>query len=220
METFTAFPQLEHNLKSLVATVDREGFRTQSAPACSSSFCARFGMCCSLVVAVTKEEAETIQAVVSKRPDFFKGSGCIIRGDIFRTEPRTGRRYLRSKRRSFKRLNAMIQDLISEKILDLGAFIKLLRVCVFSMDDGCCALQKLSEAEGRHKWHYKPVNCWKYPLSIADGQLSLGDGHPGAYFPCSKKGTIPAVEGLKEELEFLGEIIGRDLTGEIRGLKR
>jgi hypothetical protein len=218
MDALTAFPQLEQNLKGLIARVDCERFKAGSMTACSASFCGRFGMCCSLTVAVTKEEAETIQRLVADHVEFFKKSGCPVRGQIYRIDPRTGRRFLRSKRRSFKRLNAMIQDLISEKVFDLGAFTGLLRVCIFSMDDGRCALQKRAEAEGRHKWHYKPVNCWKYPLSIADGRLTLGEGAPRSYFPCHNKGAVPAAEGLREELEFLGKIIGRDLPAEIRGL--
>ena len=86
------------------------------------------------------------------------------------------------------------------------------------MEDGSCALQKFGEAQGRHKWYYKPVNCWKYPLSIADGRLTLGDKTFYTYFPCNKNGPVPAAEALSEELAFLGKIIGRDLLREIRGL--
>lgn len=44
--------------------------------------------------------------------------------------------------------------------------------CVFCLPDARCALQVLAEADGVHKWAYKPRACWMHPLRDGpDGPL-------------------------------------------------
>ena len=105
--------------------------------------------------------------------------------------------------------------------------------CVFHLDDGRCGLQVLSVARGRHPWHYKPTGCWLHPLTTAyDNVPGLGL-HDNRTDPCqaraypgfitstlcgqSEEQGAPAYEVLREELDFLGKIAGRDLYAETVG---
>jgi len=103
--------------------------------------------------------------------------------------------------------------------------------CVFHLPDGRCGLQALSAARGRHPWHDKPTGCWLHPLTPAYAEkhaLGLEDEQTDScrlphydgfvpHTPCG--GTFdqgrPAYEVLRDELEFLGRIVGRDFHGEI-----
>ena len=38
--------------------------------------------------------------------------------------------------------------------------------CSLLLEDGRCALQALAVKEGKHKWFYKPIGCWLYPLML------------------------------------------------------
>lgn len=88
--------------------------------------------------------------------------------------------------------------------------------CVFTEADGKCALQTLAVSLGKHKWAYKPVGCWLYPLSAEDGKLvppprtrredpnNLGRRYPGfsTFTPCGRhdaKGKVWWI-ALKEEV--------------------
>ncbi len=105
--------------------------------------------------------------------------------------------------------------------------------CVFHLPDGRCGLQALGEARGRHSWYYKPTGCWLHPLTTNDYDgpaIRLFDEttdparlphYPGfiALTRCGR--TVeqgePAHELLREELDFLGGIIHRDLYAEASG---
>ena len=150
---------------------------------------------------------------------FFTDLGLKISGEVINFNRNTNRNYLVKKKRSFAQLNKIIHNLITqEKKLFLSP-IRVLReffyACVFLTDDGLCAMQKLSEHEGLGKWYYKPINCWKYPLGISEGCLVLADKQHNPHFPCNRCQTVPAYEGLKEELAFMGNIIGQDILKEI-----
>ena len=43
--------------------------------------------------------------------------------------------------------------------------------CVFSEADGKCSLQTLAVKLGKHKWAYKPMGCWLFPLGAENGKL-------------------------------------------------
>ena len=43
--------------------------------------------------------------------------------------------------------------------------------CVFSEADGKCGLQTLAVKAGKHKWAYKPMGCWLFPLEADGGKL-------------------------------------------------
>jgi hypothetical protein len=103
--------------------------------------------------------------------------------------------------------------------------------CAFLAPNGRCSLQVLAEARGRHRWYYKPVRCWTFPLLLLDqgapcirlpdhqtdpDRLPNYDGYVSAVH-CGRETTCgqPAYRVLGEELRFLGRIIGRDLAGEV-----
>lgn len=105
--------------------------------------------------------------------------------------------------------------------------------CVFLLGDARCGLQVLAEKQGLAPWYYKPITCWMHPLSIdsTDGgrsRLTLHDetNDPQVYsdyngFTCRThcgrtcEDGEPAYLVLKEELEMLGRIGGRDIVEEI-----
>ena len=89
--------------------------------------------------------------------------------------------------------------------------------CVFTEADGKCSLQTLAVKLGKHKWEYKPMGCWLFPLGAENGKLiapplgrrddpnNLGKRYPGfaAFTPCGKnepKGRVWWI-ALKEEVQ-------------------
>lgn len=89
--------------------------------------------------------------------------------------------------------------------------------CVFAEADGKCSLQTLAVARGKHKWAYKPMGCWLFPLT-SDGQdivppprnraqdpNNIGRRYPGfaIYTGCGKHRPDGKVWWivLKEEVE-------------------
>ncbi len=108
--------------------------------------------------------------------------------------------------------------------------------CVFLLPDARCGLQVWAQDQGLHPWHFKPLTCWLHPLSIIAGsdhkpRLTLYSEatDPQRYedydgFACrthcgrAEEGGEPAWRVLREELETLGEMAGRDLAAEIQSL--
>ncbi len=104
--------------------------------------------------------------------------------------------------------------------------------CVFLEDSGVCRLQRKAMEEGIDPWRYKPFTCWMHPLTIGrergrhlltlrneENDPQSRDGYPG--FVChthcgrSVADGKPAYQVLRNELEYLGAIGGRNLVGEI-----
>lgn len=94
--------------------------------------------------------------------------------------------------------------------------------CSFTEADGKCGLQTLAVKLGKHKWVYKPMGCWLFPLGAENGKLiapprnrredpnNLGKRYPGfaSFTPCGKnepKGRIWWI-ALKEEVEHFKAI--------------
>lgn len=94
--------------------------------------------------------------------------------------------------------------------------------CSFTEKDGKCSLQTLAVAEGKHKWHYKPMGCWLFPLESDEKGLvapprtrredpnNLGKDYPGfaSVTPCgthSAKGKVWWI-ALKEEVKHYREV--------------
>ncbi|MGD0336569.1 MAG: hypothetical protein ABSB18_05655 [Candidatus Omnitrophota bacterium] len=222
-KSFTAFPSTESNLKELIARIDIERFRKERVPACSFLSKNCIGMCCSLPVAVTLEEAEVLTRLVKDKTKVFRKMRLKIRGAVITIDATTQRMCLSKKRRSFLQLNKIIYNLMNKdkkmRAFDFKVFLGFIRTCVFSMADGSCALQRLSEQQGLHRWYYKPFNCWKYPLSINKGYLTLPERLGNAQFPCHGDKNISSYEGLREELLFLGKIMERDILKEIEATR-
>ncbi|BCU76739.1 hypothetical protein [Luteolibacter sp. LG18] len=106
--------------------------------------------------------------------------------------------------------------------------------CVFLDAEHRCVLQRLAMDEGRHPWFWKPVSCWMHPVILKPGRrgerpvltLATPDhdpaahpGYPGfsAFTPCGMScgGGPPARQTLRAELELLGELADREVTGEL-----
>jgi len=105
--------------------------------------------------------------------------------------------------------------------------------CVFLLDDARCGLQLLAQERSLPPWFYKPVTCWMHPLTIESSSgnralLTLHDeesdpqrfeGYEGfvSRTHCGRTcaGGLPAYRLLREELDFLGGLAGRDLVREI-----
>ena len=109
--------------------------------------------------------------------------------------------------------------------------------CVFLMPDARCALQQWSIDRDLPPWFLKPATCWLHPLSLespASGRgpalltLPVPETDPQRFpdydgfssrTPCGKRaedGGLPAWQVLRDELEHLGRIGGRDLLAEIQ----
>lgn len=211
----TAFPATESSLRAALADaeLDRASFERRLAP-CTLAKCG--GTCCYDGVYVNAEQAPVLEHAVRRNRAFFAEIGLELPERAIveeETEEGTSRRTA-LRPRPFR---ALVPDYPAH-------FAET--ACCFLLDDGRCGLQMLAEAEGRHPWHYKPLACWLHPVSISPERIELHDEatdpynegeyrgfssrtHCGRTDPCGR----PAREVLRAELEFLGEILGRDLLG-------
>lgn len=205
----TAFTATERMLRVRFgdAPLDAASFRRLLRP-CSLDRCG--GTCCSAGASLNGEEALVIRQLVRRHADFFAvlvpdlpNPPLIRDGGTDRTATRP---------RAFR-----------AAVPDFPAHFEE-TACAFLLGDGRCALQCLAEAEGRHPWSFKPLACWLHPISLSPDGIALPDErtdphaggfatqtHCGRAEPC---GT-PAHTVLAAELEFLGELVGRDLRAEI-----
>lgn len=76
--------------------------------------------------------------------------------------------------------------------------------CSFLDKNGLCTLQKLAILEGEHKWKYKPLYCYLFPLTIFEGALTIDDEHIDRLITCNKNNGVPRsiFDACKEELQF------------------
>jgi len=76
--------------------------------------------------------------------------------------------------------------------------------CTFLDKHGLCTLQKLALMEHDHKWKYKPLYCYLFPLTIFEGALTIDDEHIDRLKTCNKNAEphITIFEACKEELHF------------------
>jgi len=80
--------------------------------------------------------------------------------------------------------------------------------CTFLDKNGLCALQKMADSEGVHKWKYKPLYCILFPLTIYEGALTIDDEHIERLKTCNKDINIKTsiFDSCREELiYFLGK---------------
>lgn len=80
--------------------------------------------------------------------------------------------------------------------------------CTFLDKDGLCALQRLANLEGVHKWKYKPLYCILFPLTIYEGALTIDDEHIDRLKTCNVNpdSETSIFDACKEELiYFLGK---------------
>ncbi|MBK6912695.1 MAG: DUF3109 family protein [Ignavibacteriales bacterium] len=76
--------------------------------------------------------------------------------------------------------------------------------CTFLDKSGLCTLQKLALLEGEHKWKYKPLYCYLFPLTIFEGALTIDDEHIDRLKTCNKNNEahVTIFEACKDELHF------------------
>jgi hypothetical protein len=101
--------------------------------------------------------------------------------------------------------------------------------CVFLLEDGRCGLQAIAEKDGAHPWFYKPFACWLHPIKMSEAAIHLYDeasdpnrlpGYDGfvCNTHCGRTSACgaPAAQVLRDELDFLGRLLGRDLGSEVQ----
>ena len=221
----TAYPRTEVALRGSLAAahLDAPSF-ARPVQRCSLAACR--GMCCYDGVYVNDEEAAVIEEVARQEAGFFRQLGLDLPEHVIVDGEWEG--LVTGKK------TAVVPYAFSPEVPGFPAHFKD-TACVFHLDDGRCGLQVLSQARGRHPWHYKPFTCWLHPISIAPGEDGQGavilleseatdpyrlpdfDGYVEQTFcgrtaPCGQ----PGYEVLAEELALLGAITGRDLAGELR----
>jgi hypothetical protein len=156
------------------------------------------GICCSDGAFLGEDEVKLIHKVVAKHPEHFAHlpKKYIVDGEWQgQTGPQTNIRkhVYRNKPEHFANTR-----------------------CVFTEADGKCSLQTLAVKQGVHKWKYKPMGCWLFPLMSDDKGLvapprtrrddpnNLGKEYPGfsTITPCGKHSETGKVWwiALKEEV--------------------
>ena len=156
------------------------------------------GICCSDGAFLLPEEEKLIHRVVKKYPEHFSylPKTYIIDGEW---EGNFGRK---TQVRAFR-------------YRDKPAHFANTR-CGFAEADGKCGLQTLAVKLGKHKWAFKPMGCWLFPLESENGKLvppprthredpnNLGKRYPGftTYTPCGQHAARGKVWwiALKEEV--------------------
>jgi hypothetical protein len=162
------------------------------------------GICCSDGAFVLPEEEVMIHKVVKKYPEHFKYLpkkyiGDSSWGDVDGRKTATRPYQYQNKPAHFANTR-----------------------CAFAEKDGKCGLQTLAVKLGKHKWEYKPMGCWLFPLSSDEKGLiapprtkredpnNLGRDYPGfsTHTPCgthSAKGKVWWI-ALKEEVSLYREL--------------
>lgn len=171
---------------------------------CDLSACE--GMCCSDGAFLLPEEEKLIHKVVAKYPEHFAHLPKNYIGDSAWHEHNGRKTATRPYR--YKNKPAHFEN----------------TRCVFTEKDGKCSLQTLAVKLGKHKWKFKPMGCWLFPLSSDEKGLiapprtrredpnNLGKDYPGfaTFAPCGKhaeKGRVWWI-ALKEEVAEYKKAIG------------
>jgi hypothetical protein len=162
------------------------------------------GICCSDGAFLAEGEEEMIHKVVKANPKHFAylPKNYIINGDW---EGNEGRK----------------TNVVRYKYRERPAHFADTRCC-FAEADGKCGLQTLAVKKGEHKWKFKPMGCWLFPLAWdgnkieapprtrRDDDNNLGAHYPGfsTFTPCGKhneKGKVWWIT-LKEEVDFCKQV--------------
>jgi Fe-S-cluster containining protein len=90
--------------------------------------------------------------------------------------------------------------------------------CTFLDKNGLCALQKMADSEGVHKWKYKPLYCILFPLTIYESALTIDDEHIERLKTCNKDNNVKTsiFDWCKEELIYF---LGKDSYIELENYK-
>jgi hypothetical protein len=211
----TAFPETEKWLRDTLANaeLDIPAFQ-RHLTRCDLSSCR--GMCCYDGVYVDRNTADVLQQISQARAVDFQESGVTLPSTvIIEAVWRDGSSGLKTETKAtdFRREVEGFPDHFDNTS------------CVFHADDGRCSLQTLGLKDGKHPWFYKPLTCWLHPIHISPDRITIFNENTDPYRYTDYDGFVirtfcgrtmplgrPAYELLRPELEFLGRILGRDLT--------
>ncbi len=222
-EGLTAYPADEDRVRQRMAraVVDAGSF-SRPLKRCDIAKCQ--GMCCHDGVYVRETTALILEGIARQHADFLAGLGLklpsrvIVEGS-WPCEPG----YLKT---------AVWPRALSQRVQGYPAHFRD-TACMFLTPDARCALEVLSVHLSRHPWHYKPIDCWLYPIAFEDEEevrlvlysyetdplrLPGFDGFVSQTF-CGRTypDGEPAWMVLREELRFLSRIGRRDLLSEVQG---
>jgi hypothetical protein len=172
------------------------------------------GQCCTEGTSLGDEEVDVLRALVRHEWEFFESHG------IFDAEQR-----IQSSGRAGSGGRTLVRDrLIGEVAADYPERFGH-AACAFLIGGGRCAFQVLSVERGHSPWWWKPIRCWMHPISLDRGFVGVPDdrhdekGTPGRsqVTRCSRTDShgVAARELLRDEIEWLGAILDRDLAAEL-----
>ena len=220
-DSLTAFDESRKLLREKLnsAKICPEEFQ-RKLKRCSLSTC--LGTCCYDGASVDEETGNVIQTLVDQRRADFTAMGFDLPDTVIETSEWNGVVGKKTKSRPFP---------YRSSIKDYPAHFNKTG-CVFLHQDGRCGLQMLSEADGKHRWHYKPFTCWLQPIKLSKDAIRLYDesndpnilpDYPGfviqTFCGRTEEDGRPAAEVLAEELEFLGKLLDRDLLSEVQPVR-
>jgi hypothetical protein len=213
----TAFKDSQQGLREKLASarIDATEF-SRRIQRCSLATCR--GMCCYDGASVDEHTAAQVQSLADSRRQDFMAMGLALPPQVIELNTWNGVLSWKTSVRPFP-YRSLVQDYPAH----FGE-----TACVFLLEDGRCGLQILAEQDGRHRWHYKPFTCWLQPIKLSEGAVRLYDedsdpnkipGYDGfvvrTHCGRSESCGAPAAEVLKEELDFLGRLVGRDFISEL-----
>jgi hypothetical protein len=218
----TVFAKAEASLRQRLQTAAIDGREFQRPLArCSLSHCR--GTCCHDGVPVDDDTADVVQRLATERAADFRELGLSLPNGVIVENEWRGAVSKKTAVRPFpfRSLVREYPDHFEET------------ACVFLLDDGRCGLQVLAQRDGEHPWHYKPFACWLHPIKITNSAIHLYDeasdpqrypGYDGfvsrTFCGRTAHDGCPAAELLKNELQYLGRILNRDLLAEVQGQSR
>jgi len=162
------------------------------------------GMCCYDGVYLMDGEPEYISKVVEKHKDFFSflPNNYIVDGNW--------KGLVQGKKTTVRSSDNFTLDFPDH-------FEKTM--CVFADSIGKCSLQSLACKLGIHKWTFKPVACWMFPLRFVNGEITppprhhkddpnyVDESYPGytTYARCGRHFDhgMNYKEALSEEIAFV-----------------
>jgi hypothetical protein len=220
-DALTAFKKSLDSLRSRLsnAKLDAPEF-SRKITRCSLEACR--GTCCYDGASVDEHTADIIQQLSSERTSDFAAMGLTLPGNVIEKSEWNGKVGTKTATRKFP-FRSVVKGYPSH-------FNET--ACVFLLDDGRCGLQILSEQDGKHPWYYKPFTCWLQPIKLADSGIRLYDEATDPFkfpdydgfvskTPCGRTSDCgtPAADVLRQELDFLGKLLDRDLLAEMNATK-
>lgn len=217
-DDLTAFKTAQLSLRKRlgVAHVEPAEFQ-RKITRCSLSKCR--GMCCYDGASVDKDTGTAIQDLAIKRASEFRAMGLNLPKAVVVDAEWNGVVGRKTATRPFP-----YRSLVEGYPAHFNE-----TACVFLLNDGRCGLQLLSERDGKHPWYYKPFTCWLQPIKLSDSAIRLYDETTDPNKLPDYDGFVirtfcgrteecgqPAVDVLKEEIEFLGKLLDRDLLAEVQ----